>query len=40
MIGIFGTHHQIRIPLSEEQIKEPWEAKTALHQQSTTLRDH
>jgi hypothetical protein len=27
MIGIFGTHHQIRIPLSKEQIKEPWKAR-------------
>jgi hypothetical protein len=27
MIGIFGTRHQIRIPLSKEQIKEPWKAR-------------
>ena len=27
MIGIFGTHHQIRIPSLEEQIKEPWKAR-------------
>ena len=28
------THHPIRILSLEDQIKQPWEAKTTLHRQS------